>query len=359
MISWLIRWGMIGSGVFLMWGGITGWSAIEVLSGQAREMSVSKAAALDGDTSHFVTINSEMDQSQRVFETGLYKPRFTSRDASVVFEIDPWNMSSDEIQSYVGSSVTFTGPLDYRTASAQSTLTRDDQVVDMNQKIIGMTDGDDGLFWVMSPSFDGDAEEQTQDWMNRDEYTGVLCKFADLDTNVPGLSNRADELRNFFASDYDIAISPSAVILLDGSDGPRSATANFWAVPGSDGTLLVKKEDGSVEGGDLTGVLNFESSQGLSGLGTSLGMDLPESIGIIDLDQTGGDLKIAGWSVARLSVVGGAVFLALGGVCVLGARIEEKERVEGLMEIFDELQEDARQTEEFEQSGSDEDELAA
>jgi len=320
----MFRWGFIVMGVLSIVGGMTMWMNFEKLQEDAQAVSIEQAIEHTAQSKpHYVSIEAQLDTSQRIYLSGLSKPYYASHPPYEVVALNEVRQGNDHaVESLLGSRVEVSGMLDPRVLVIELIREETDQQTDkktqwvQNQRYIAPVISSQGLIFAVSPIYSPDSEAGEQ-WCKQSSFTGRLSRFDDLSRNVSGLGQQMQDIRQEYRL-HGIEIPQESVVVLTGrqaQDVSKEDWVGLCYVPivGSDNHLFVKLNGEQELGIDglISGVLKPRTGSRLSGFSHVLQTQLPDRVGVISL-QTAAAYNEEHQSFALGLVIHGLMFSGLG-----------------------------------------------
>ena len=327
----MLRWLCLLAGLGSIALGVIGYTMHPPIPEVALPISVEEAVALLPETGRVaVTVSGHADPSARIYPSLLEQPPYTRRRPSETHDLPaPGAVERRELESYLGSRVRFqataSGPGISLLGVEERTLQEDE--VRSKRSLVALEGTGDSL-WALSPTYrDGDSAAAA--WLAQSTFTGVLTRLGDIGVNTAtwDLEFSFNEIREFAADEYGVAIAADTLLIIDGEiEEPGSLF--YLPVQGSGGELLImpfhegEPLPGWVESGPLTGVLwVWEVDEGeRHDLERVFGGPLGRRRGVIQHDDTAVDLNRKTKFGLKLFVGLGLVLWFFSGIGFLRAR---------------------------------------
>ena len=209
MIRWLMS--IIGVGAFIF--SLLGRYALPPLPETPENITSQQAIALTQQKAyHYVSIDAGVDTDQKIYNTVLHRPLYTSRNTGKCYNLtEAVATLSEDLKSYLGCIVAARIPSDGDTVSLRTVSTKTgekDKV--LKERLLAPLAGTRNRVWVLSETFRKGNEGQGL-WMHQTSYTGVLTLMKDVNDNVPypGLELSWNEIRRFILKTYNITVDPT------------------------------------------------------------------------------------------------------------------------------------------------------
>lgn len=248
-----------------------------------------KEAALlvKDDVYHYVSISAGVDTEQKIYNTVLRRPLYTSRDTSKQYDItEAITLHHEELPSYLGCITTAQIPSLQNLVSLRTVSTRTgkkDEV--LSERLLVPLQGTQNNIWVLSEIFKkGDSSQGG--WLDRQSYTGVLTYMKDINKNVPypALDQDWDKIRDFIGKESSIAVNDDTLLIITDFDKDFQP---YTIMPVNDTQnsifAVVHKGEEQKVSNTVTGIFRAWDLEMYKEFPAVLGKELPARIGVIDL----------------------------------------------------------------------------
>ncbi|MHC4885295.1 MAG: hypothetical protein ACYTGH_09450 [Planctomycetota bacterium] len=320
-MGFLMRWGLIVIGCFLIYGGISEWMTYKPIHEKASAVTVEEAVKLAASKGqHFISMDAELTESA-LYSTGLQVPRYTASSADTIHTID-FKEKELNLGPYWGAVVeakSMMNPL-FGGIVIQSVTTRQGEnksTITQETYFAPLLSGKNKI-WVLSPAFSPNSKTK-EEWKTKKSFMGRLIRLQDLNKNRSSLKKTYKEIIHYLANNQRMRISGSTWVILDGASREsltRRAKNAVYYVPvlESKAALFCKvnaREEALFLEKGIQGVLESKDSRFYGEFGRIMEMELPERIGVI-VAKTAKELNEESASLSFWSIKAGLFMLALG-----------------------------------------------
>ncbi len=331
-MSFLFRWGMIGLGGFLLFGGINEAINGERVSEVAEPMTPSNAASLSSASGRrYIEVSGAVDFDRAVYETGLREPATTTLPTDLVYDLpDPGASEWATASELNGSVVEYHGALFPMRVIVEEVLVQSGESFEEGDlqriRCIATAATGPGRLFVVSPSFRSEQDPDYQAWLTSTHFWGKVCRGDSVDKNI-NLEKGMEEILNLYRMN-GVPTESRALTLISqaGTPSPYNGAA-YAPLEGSDDGVLVRfhAEERGKLGARIDGVAESALASYVPGANRVI-RDLPNRLVILDSALTGADINSNTASAAKVGVISGLFFLGLGGGWVYALRAQRRRR---------------------------------
>jgi len=325
-MSFLVRWGLIGLGGFLVFGGVNEAINGDRVSEEAAALSPAEAARLAGRSApSYVSVPGELDLDRTIFETAIREPAMTAMPSDEVYRLPmPGTPGWSGAPTYLGSTVTLDAPLHPSHVIVETIEMDAGESLEEGElrsiRCIGTAMTAAGQVFVLSPSFRSQDDPDYLAWTASTSFWGSLCRIDQLDENVSFERPIGEVIDLFRSNGVPASGAALCVIAREGSPYPHDGAA-YAPLVGSNDAVLVRFRASELDalGSSIDGIAESAYASYLPGANRLID-GLPNRLVILDTSRTGADVNASTSNAALLGCVLGLVFMGLGGGWVYSIR---------------------------------------
>jgi len=289
----MLRWGLLALGCWLLLSSGRADAPSRAAAFEGTVESLDRAIALaSAGTERQVELEATLDATRRAYSTGLGSPAFSRCPAGAVHPLSRGDGDDGDLPRLAPLAGC---PVEARGRAAREALVLEEYVLSgergaPGERLLVPLESWGRRLWVLSTRFDPAGAGARAAWLRSDRFSGRLARLDDLAGNVPAL-RAAREIRAVLIGELGGGVPYEAYVIHCEPEDPwslaRARRERYLApVAGSGGTLLVRidRDQEASFDGVLRGRLRGSRASDLDGLDAALGCELPEWIGVVDLE---------------------------------------------------------------------------